>query len=48
MFNGSANEFGPFKNRTWDLFRKHDMSEEEDLRLYDQNKEIIKILEEKK
>ena len=45
---GSANQFSKFKKRSLDLFNKFNVSDVEDLRLYEQNKEIIEKLKSQK
>ncbi len=41
---GSSNSYGPSIHRTWDKFHHFDIGDVEDLRLYEQNKEIIEKL----
>ena len=43
--SGSSNHAKRHINRGWDLFEKFDVGDIEDLRLYEQNKQLIKKLE---
>jgi hypothetical protein len=45
---GSVNNYVQFKNPGWDLFHQFDIGDVQDLRLYEQNKEIIEKLKSQK